>query len=83
MCRTEHTVFGLDSERDAHEVEQYLVGIPHIEQVTADRFDNQVVVEWDESKTTKQHILDEIEHAGCKPKERCNSLFERLKRAVA
>lgn len=79
MCKERFDVVGLDNQRTAYEVEQYLSGIPSVEGADADFLSNILVVEYDESQIDKERILDEIEHSGCKPEDRISGLVDRLK----
>lgn len=79
MCKETFKVVGLDDQRTAYEVEQFLLGVPAVEQVQADFIEKNVTVEYDESQTDQDNILDHIEHAGCKPSPRINGLMDHLK----
>lgn len=79
MCTKSFAVAGLDDERTAYEVEQYLTGLPSVEQARADFLADNVTIEYDESKADQELILDEIENAGCRPQERIDGVLDRLK----
>ncbi len=83
MCEVTYEVTGLDDKRKEYEVEEYLKGIPHISDVTADFIEDTITIEWDEDLTTSEKILDEIEHSGCKPATRINGIVEGIRSKLA
>lgn len=83
MCVEQIEVSGLDSEREAHEVEQYLLGTGRVQRVLADPVEGTITVEYDETVHDHDTILDEIEYAGCVPKDRVSGMVERIKYRLA
>lgn len=83
MCLEQFDVSGLDDERIAYEVEQYLKGLPYVEDAHADWTSDTVMIEYDERHRTSEDMLDELEYSGCTPDERINSLVGRLKHRLA
>jgi cation transport ATPase len=79
MCEETIDVVGLDNQRTAYEVEQYLLGLPYVSDATADFISDTVFVEYDESDISHERILDELEHSGCTPSDRINGFFDKLK----
>lgn len=83
MCKETFEVHGLKDPRTRYEVEQYLKGLPSIEDAQCDSVSNELTVEWDEDTKTKDYILDEIERAGCTPSERVGGVMDQLRVRVA
>lgn len=83
MCKETIPVHGLDNARTAYEVEQYLLGVPNVEDVDADFLNDVVTIEYDESKVDHAHILDKIEHSGCKPSEQIDGILDEIKMRLA
>lgn len=79
MCKEKFDVLGLDTQRTAYEVEQFLDGHPNITDATADVLSGTVIIEWNESEMTEDAVLDYIEHAGCKPEDRASGVFDRIR----
>lgn len=79
MCEKTFEVVGLDTQRTAYEVEQFLSGLPNVERANADFLNDTIVIEYDETHVSKETILDGIEHAGCKPEDRINGMVDSLK----
>lgn len=82
MCKETIDVSGLDTERTAYEVEQYLRGLPYVDNATADIISERITIEYDENIATHEQVLDEIEHSGCVPSNRIESFFDKVKYAV-
>lgn len=82
MCKETFNVIGLNNQRTAYEVEEFLLGHPHVDTVQADFISDKVIVEYDETEVCHDRILDTIEHAGCKPSERTNGFFDRIRAKV-
>jgi hypothetical protein len=78
MCVKEIPVVGIDDERDAHEIEQYLRGSSEIDDVFVDELSETVTVEFDATETTLSSVLDQLEHSGCTPHSRVSGLVGRL-----
>jgi copper chaperone CopZ len=79
MCKETFSVVGLSDQRTAYEVEQYLRGIPTVNQAQADFIEGQITVDYDENRADQDEVLDHIEHAGCKPSPRINGVMDHLK----
>lgn len=79
MCQKTFEVVGLDSQRKAYEVEQFLAGLPNVERADADFLNDRIVVEYDETQIAQDAVLDGIEYAGCKPEDRINGVIGSIK----
>lgn len=79
MCKETFHVLGLDNQRSAYEVEEFLTGVPDVQTARADFLKDEIVVEYDETQLAEDALLDMIEHAGCEPEDRLNSVFGKLK----
>lgn len=75
MCIKRVEVSGLDTEQSAHEVKQYLLGIPDVNNVVADSVNSVVVVDYDEDSLSYDDVLTELEYAGCRPADRRRSIL--------
>lgn len=65
MCSEKFEVSGLDNQRTAYEVEQYLLGIPHVQSVDADFIHDTVEIEYNEHEIDHSRVLEAIENSGC------------------
>lgn len=79
MCKETFEVVGLDDQRAAYEVEEFLSGVPDVQDAQADFLNNTIVVTYDESKLAEDRVLDHIEHAGCTPSARIDGLVDQLR----
>jgi len=79
MSKDTFSVVGLTDQRSAYEVEEFLLGIPEIQDVNADFLDSEIVVEYNESELNEGQILDQIEYAGCKPANRITGIVDQIK----
>lgn len=82
MCIETIEVRNLNSARDAYEISQYLEGIPHIDDAKCNFLNNNLTVDYDESKLSHQEVLDEIEYAGCTPAKRHTGIIGRIVESV-
>lgn len=82
MCKENVSVIGLDNQRTAYEVEEFLTGIPNVQRAQADIINDTIVVEYDESQLTHDAVLDMIEHAGCQPEDRINGVMDNLRAKI-
>lgn len=78
MCRSQIPVTNVPNQREAYEIEQFLLGLPHVDDVDVDRFEDTVLVEYDEHEITYNDVLDYLEHSGCTPQERKSRLRSLL-----
>lgn len=79
MCTETVEVVGLNDQRTAYEVEEFLLGVPNVDQVQADFLSDQIVIKYDESHIGHEQLMDRIEHAGCQPSERIDGIIDRIK----
>jgi cation transport ATPase len=79
MCKETFDVFGLNDQRTAYEVEQFLRGVPSVEGAQADFIADELTIEYDESEANEEDILDYIERAGCKPSPRVTGVVDHIK----
>lgn len=79
MCKETFDVFGLNDQRTAYEVEQFLRGVPSVEQAKVDFITDELTIEYNESKVSREQILDHIECAGCKPSPRVNGVMDHIR----
>jgi len=82
MCKETVEVVGLDDQRTAYEVEEFLSGVPSVDGAKADFLTDTIVVEYDESQVGHDAVLDAIEHAGCTPSDRINGVLDHLKTRI-
>lgn len=79
MCTKTFRVVGLNDQRTAYEVEEFLQGMPSVEKARADFIDDSILVVYDESDISEDVVLDHIEHAGCKPSKRIDGVIDHLR----
>lgn len=79
MCRETINVHGLDDARNAYEVEQYLLGLQYIDDVSADFLHDRVTIVYDEDMASHTDVLKELEHSGCTPQENVSGVLDQLK----
>lgn len=82
MCERTIDVVDLGDQRSAYEVEEFLVGVPAVENVQADFINDTIVVEYNENVIDYGVVLDRIEHAGCTPAPRATSVIDRFKLTI-
>lgn len=79
MCTDEIGVHDLPDQRSAYEVQSYLQGLQCVHDAEVDFLADEITVTYDESLTSHDEMLTEIERAGCTPNERINGLVDRIK----
>lgn len=83
MCKQTFQVLGLSDQRTAYEVEEYLRGVPSVEQAKADFLNDEIVIQYDEDQLEQDSVLDYIEHSGCKPEDRIDGIVDQLRAKFA
>ena len=82
MCTKSFDIVGVESRRQAYEVEQYLTGIPGVNDVQADMIDGTLIIDYNENSLSEDMVLDEIEHAGCKPSQRLSGVMDNIRKHI-
>ena len=82
MCNQTFELVGLNDQRTAYEVESFLTGVPTVDSATVDIIDKTVTVEYDDTETSEESILDYIEYAGCTPSSRVTGVMGKLKHRI-
>jgi len=71
-------VLGLSDQRTAYEVEEYLQGVPAVEQAKADFLNDEIAIQYNEDELDHDAMLTYIEYSGCKPEDRISGVIERI-----
>jgi len=79
MCKETIQVLGLSDQRTAYEVEEYLQGVPAVEQAKADFLNDEIAIQYNEDELDHDAILTYIEHSGCKPEDRISGVIDHIR----
>lgn len=82
MCQQTFSVVGLEDQRKAYEVEEFLTGMQNVDHANADFLNDEIIVEYDETQIAQDAVLDGIEYAGCKPEERIDGVIDSLRAKI-
>lgn len=75
-------VTSLNDSRTAYEIEQHLLGLPSVSDIHADVSNDEITVTYDALSVSDDALLDKIEHAGCTPVERKQSIIDKISRTM-
>lgn len=80
MCKETFEVSGLDDHRTAYEVEQYLIGLNHVNDASADFIRDELTVDYDETAVSHEQVVSEIKYAGCTLDP--DGFFDKLRNSI-